>query len=352
MSDPAELQRCCALLGVTPEVTPHELERAWMRKSFALIKDRESDRARELKAAYAVVLAHAQAAGNDRPPRRSREEMEEAAAEAELEELMERNRLPAWDPRSLESPWIMALAPPLVVALAWSVQSTSFKFLLQGFHIWIHEFGHATVAWMSGYRALPLPFGWTNIETVKSDFVYYGVLFLLGVFAWTGWKERRFWPILIAPPIALAQAWMTWQVPEWRTEQWITFGGVGGEFYLSAAMVAAFFFNLPEKFRWGACRYVFLFLGASCFIHAWTMWRDIAAGVEDIPWGTMIHGEDDQGGDMNKLHGGWGWPRERIITSYNNLATACVIAVGMVYLFFNLRLNRLPVWLIDRMRGV
>jgi hypothetical protein len=34
-------------------------------------------------------------------------------------------------------------------------------------HIWIHEFGHATVAWWSGHRALPLPIGWTSVSSAE-----------------------------------------------------------------------------------------------------------------------------------------------------------------------------------------
>tara|TARA_B110000459_G_C16480255_1_gene433922 strand:+ start:527 stop:745 length:219 start_codon:yes stop_codon:yes gene_type:complete len=72
-------------------------------------------------------------------------------------------------------------------------------------------------------------------------------------------------------------------VPEWRTEMWITFGGVGGKFYLSGPMVVAFFVDLPEKFRWGSCRYLFPFMGAACFLDSYIFWRDVAAGVKDIP---------------------------------------------------------------------
>ena len=189
---------------------------------------------------------------------------------------------------------------------------------------------------MSGYKALPLPIGWTNISTEKQDFVYWGILFLLSVFFVAGWKERRIWPLIIAPIIAVAQWLMTWIVPEWRTEMWITFGGVGGEFYLSALMVVAFFVDLPEKFRWGSCRYLFLFMGAACFLDSYIFWRDAAAGVEDIPWGTMIHGEGDEGGDMNKLHEGWGWPIQKIQQSYNAIGTTCLIVVTAIYTLANL----------------
>ena len=118
--------------------------------------------------------------------------------EAEWEEA----KLSVWDPRSFESPWVNALAMPVVIGLAWGFNQLPVAFMLQGLKIWIHEFGHATVAWMSGFKALPLPIGWINISHGKHDFVYWGVLFLLSIFFWAGWQEHRYWPMFIAPPLA------------------------------------------------------------------------------------------------------------------------------------------------------
>jgi hypothetical protein len=344
-------------LGVGLDVSAVELERVWMRKSFTTKQSGDTAGWEHMREAFValqpVVQVREQAAARVRSAqaqelkagrtieRWAQQEMDERAAA----------KPSAWDPRSFESPWINALALPLVIGLAWGFNQLPLAFLMQGLKIWIHEFGHATVAWMSGFKALPLPIGWTNISPEKQDFVYWGVLFLLGVFFWAGWKEQRYWPVFIAPPLALLQWHMTWQVEDWQIEQWIDFGGVGGEYYLSAMMVAAFFFELPEKFRWGSCRYVFLFIGAAAFWDIYNFWIDVAKGVEEIPWGSMIHGEDDQGGDMNKLRDGWGWAESRIIGTYVMLGNGCAIAVGAVYLFFNLRLNRLPIWIIDRLRG-
>ena len=189
---------------------------------------------------------------------------------------------------------------------------------------------------MSGYKALPLPLGWTTISPTKETFAHWGILFLLSVFFVAGWKERRIWPLILAPVIALAQVWMTWIVPDWRSEMWKDFAGGGGEFHLSALMVGAFFIDLPDKFRWGACRYLFLFIGARCFLESYHMWQEIEAGREDIPLGTMTRGEDDEGGDMNKLHQGWGWPRQKIIQSYTIPANTCIWAVAAIYFLFNL----------------
>jgi hypothetical protein len=102
-----------------------------------------------------------------------------------------------------------------------------------------------------------------------------------------------------------------------------------------------FYFEFPEKFKWGACRYVFLFLGTASFFQTYLSWKKVKHGEEGIPYGSMINGEEDAGGDMNGLHDGFGWSQHDIIYTYNHLADACVVALVVVYLVFVLRLNRL-----------
>ncbi len=244
----------CKKLEVSASVSAVDLEQAHMRKAFAARQAGDHALVAELRQAFEALqlvvrerkkidAKNSQVAAKDK-----KAELAYETLVANAEEKASENSMSDWDLRSFRSIWINLLPPPAVIALAWLLSESPLGFFFQAFFIWIHEFGHATVAWMSGYKALPLPISWTNISTEKQDFVYWGILFLLSVFFVAGWKERRIWPLIIAPIIAVAQWLMTWIVPEWRTEMWITFGGVGGEFYLSALMVVAFFVDLPEKF--------------------------------------------------------------------------------------------------------
>ena len=54
----------------------------------------------------------------------------------------------------------------------------------------------------------------------------------------------------------------------------------------------------------------------------------------------MINGENDGGGDMNILAEEFHWTGHQIVFTYNHLAYACLVSVIGVYLFFNLRLDR------------
>jgi len=256
-------------------------------------------------------------------------------------ELQEAPEPGPYDPTSFDSPWVKAVAPPVVAGLAILFQMSPLGFLLEGFHTWVHEFGHSSVAWMMGRRALPLPFGWSNIEQDRSALVYVGVPVLLGILAVAGWRERKAWPMLLAAILLAAQTLMTWRLGDDRGHMWMIFAGVGGEFYLSAAMMALFYFEFPEKFRWGGCRYVFLFIGSGVFYQSFAFWRLVKRGLEGIPYGSMINGEDDGGGDMNILRDDYQWTQHQIIYTYNHLADACIVALLVVYAVFNLRIDRI-----------
>jgi len=245
-----------------------------------------------------------------------------------------------YDPRSFDSPIVNAVAPPLVAGLAILFRMSPLGPLLEGFHVWIHEVGHASVAWLCGRPALPLPLGRTNVEPNRSVILYLVILAGLRVLALSGWRERKAWPMILAAALAGTQALMTWRLGEDRAHEWMIFGGVGGEFYLSAAMIGLFYLEFPDWFRWGSCRYVVLFIGASSFFESYSFWRSVKRGVEGIPYGSMVNGEDDGGGDMNILADEYHWTQHRIIFTYNHLADWCLAAILFVYVFYSLRLNR------------
>jgi hypothetical protein len=244
---------------------------------------------------------------------------------------------------------VNVLVPPLLFGLAWLAVLSPLGFFLKGFQVWMHEFGHATAAWLTGRKALPLPFGWTPVEDEYSHFVYFGLLLLFGILFAAGWKERKVWAMILAVACALAQYYLTWQLSPYRQEFWWgAFGGVGGEFYLSTLLMLVFYFQLPEKFRWGACRYAVFFLAAAVFIQSYRFWGDVYRGLEDIPYGTMINGEDDAGGDMNRLVDDYGWTQSMIRRNFRALGNGCILALAVVYTAFSLRLNRVADWIVRK----
>jgi hypothetical protein len=214
------------------------------------------------------------------------------------------------------------------------------KFLLRGISIWIHEFGHATIAWLSGRRAIPLPFGWTNYSLDRSIFVYFGVLTLLGLLFWAGWRQQRRWPMVLAGSLAIMQFYMTWMMSENTFGMLEAFGGVGGEFYLSTLLIASFYFPMPEYWRWDFWRYPAILAAAFTFWGISSLWRDIKRGVQDIPWGSLWGGQGDAGGDMNQLKEQFGWRDGQIVNTYNFLGGFCLTIILAVYFYFLMKQNR------------
>ncbi|MEN9225346.1 MAG: hypothetical protein Q6M54_07740 [Thermostichus sp. DRC_bins_24] len=236
-------------------------------------------------------------------------------------------------------------AYPIAFGVALMVNNIGLLQLLHlPLHIWIHEFGHATVAWWSGHRALPLPFGWTGISLQEDPFVYFGILFLLGLLFWSGWKERILWPKVLAVSLALLQFYMTWIMSNRTKEMLFAFGGVGGEFYLSTFLITCFYFRLPDRWRWDFWRFVVLGIAASSLWRSFWQWHTIQLGLAQIPWGTLFGGQGDAGGDMNRLNYDFGWSADDIIQTYSWLGNVCVGVVLGLYGVFLLRMND-AIWL-------
>ena len=349
-----DLAAARALLEVDAAITKESLQRRYLQRSYALIRSGATEaergqlrRAHDLLAAQlleptvsegpaGIGVSHPQL----RPSITEETALRSALRDAAVEEADKPDRL--FDLRSFESPWVRALAAPLVVGAAILVQKSFLGFFLVGLHVWIHEFGHAIVGWMRGRHAAPLPIGMTFVDDAFSNYVYGGGLLLFGLLVWLGIRERKLAPVVLGLVLAVGQTWATWFLPPEQARMWLAFGGVGGEFVLAAAMMGFFYLELPEWFRWGGCRYVLLFIGTGRFFETYRMWKKIKRGEEGIPYGSMVAGEEDEGGDMNVLHHDYKWTQHRIIHTYNDLGDACLIALVLIYLVFALGIDRWP----------
>jgi hypothetical protein len=244
---------------------------------------------------------------------------------------------------SFKNRYVLFLAFPIAMSLAILLHAIGFHRLFIFLQIWIHEFGHATIAWFSGRRALPLPFGWTTVIPERSLFVYFGGLILLGLLFRAGWQEKKRSTIIVAIVCAVIQFGMTWLLSEDTFDMWLSFGGVGGEFYLSTLLMAGFYFRLPDYFRWDFWRYPALFLGANTFWTIFSFWQSVKQGTESIPWGSLIGG--DSVGDMNQLSEVHNWSNAQIINTYTGLGNLCWFVLLSLYIFFVIKHRR---WILER----
>ncbi len=210
--------------------------------------------------------------------------------------------------------------------------------LFYGIKIWLHEFGHATVAWLSGRQALPLPIGWTSYNPQRSLFVYLGILTLLGLLFWAGRREGQRWPMGLAAGLAVVQFYMTWLLPAKSFAMLMAFGGIGGEIYLAALLMVSFYFPLPNYFRWDFYRFPVVLGAAFCFWGQLWLWQQIPRGKASIPFGSLW-GETEHG-DMNQLANLHGWTPGDIIGTYSAIAHLCLFAIIAVYGYTLFRQHR------------
>ncbi len=219
-----------------------------------------------------------------------------------------------------------------------------FDLLLRGIKIWIHEFGHAVIAWLAGRQAIPLPIGWTNVNPERSVFVYLGVLILLGLLYWSGQKEGKRWPMVLAVSLAVVQFGMTWLMSPTTFDMLLAFGGIGGELYLSTLLMVSFFFPLPAYWRWDFYRYPVVIGAAFTFWGQFWLWKRIRIGKASIPFGMMWG--DAEHGDMNILVNRHQWEPGQLIGTYNTIANLCFLALLGIYAYTLYRQHRHRLWLL------
>lgn len=144
--------------------------------------------------------------------------------------------------------------------------------------------------------------------------------------------------MVVAVCLALVQLFMTWSLSAPSIEFWVTFGGVGGEFYLSTLLMLSFYFRFPDTWRWYFWRYVALVIGASAFWGNFWLWHRVRTSQAEIPWGSIL-GAGDAGGDMDRLSWQFGWSDGRIIDSYSRLGEACLLMLLVAYVVLLVKLN-------------
>ncbi|MEZ4390528.1 MAG: zf-TFIIB domain-containing protein [Polyangiales bacterium] len=216
-----------------------------------------------------------------------------------------------------------ALALPLAALVAWALRASMFaKIVLGGARIPLHELGHATAAWLSGFNAVPVPFGVTWISRERSLAMVALLAAGLGAAIWRLARARAFaWAALFAALLG-TQAVMTGVISAPARQLAITFAGSGGELVYAALLVALFHARLPARLRWDQARWIALAIGAFILLDKTLDWRAARYDDDLIPWSSVM-GQD---GDMQRLERDHGWTPWIISTRYALLAHACCAA--------------------------
>jgi hypothetical protein len=207
------------------------------------------------------------------------------------------------------------------------------------FTIPLHEFGHAITAWISGRFAFPIgaliPMAaFTQISSEKNFLVTLLWLSGLGYLAFLSLKAKKPYLFLVSACFILASLKMTWFSGIETSSMLITYFGCGGEFVLATLLMIAFYYRLPDSWRWDFFRYPFLLVGGYGFASAYLQWHQISRGTRPLPIGSFLDGVGGPGGDMGALMSQYHWSQAEIIASYTKIGNLCAWIIAAHYFYF------------------
>jgi|GEM_PF-5992440 len=209
--------------------------------------------------------------------------------------------------------------------------------LLGPARVFFHEMGHAVIGWLTSRRATPFIL-WTNVSLHPSVVAGICVAFLLGVMIWAGVRERRYFMPVVAGTLLCLQGIFTFVLSTRTYEKLFFFGGIGGEFYLSALVIVAFHYELPQRLYWSVLRFFALPVAMYAFLAATFQWRGILYNPRLAPFGTAMHGQEDAGGDLNRLYADFGWSVPYMAKVFLTIALICGGVMLLNYVVSVLRL--------------
>lgn len=199
--------------------------------------------------------------------------------------------------------WLARLAVPGALLACWlAIETGMGAFLLRTFlSMWVHELGHATAAWLSGFPAFPGP--WQTLVFPDRSF-FFGFMLAAGA----GWGLRQAWEtrnrVLAAAAIAflLLQLYCSLVVGPYAARTFITWGGDGLGMPIGVALMATFFTPPDHKLHRDWLRWGFLVIGAAGFADIFHVWWSSRSDYSKIPLGEYSHGDADP---YVLLQGGW-----------------------------------------------
>jgi Zn-finger nucleic acid-binding protein len=232
------------------------------------------------------------------------------------------------------------IAVPSVLVLSALFCSTNLGRLLASLvGMPFHELGHAAASWLSSRIAIPLPFFtlWYDEQSVLMGLVVVGAL---GWLMWHTHREKNWFMLCVAAGVLVAWAITTFVIPAPQTRMWQILAGGWGEILFGAFLLVAFYFPLPDRFRWDFWRWVALLPAALSLTHATSLWRTVAADVSQMPWGSAVGSDSD--GDMNRLVQQFSWNANDLAEFYLRTAylswAIITVAFGVgAYRFFDKR---------------
>jgi len=219
-----------------------------------------------------------------------------------------------------------ALALPLALLGARLVMGTGLRMAVSMVTMMLHESGHAITSWLTGRWAVPLL--WVTLHGEERSFlVVLALMAALGYGGFRAWVARRWAWVLAAGAVLIVQL-LCLTVWRFYAECFIIFFGDGGALVLATILMAMFYADRESALckSWGL-RWGLLAIGALTFMDVFRRW---SGPVEDLPFGEM---EGVNLSDPSLLTEMYGWSVPLMVDRYLRLATFCLMALAVLYVW-------------------
>lgn len=224
---------------------------------------------------------------------------------------------------------LRAVAIPVALLGAYlAMHSGGIRFLGTTFMgMWVHELGHAAMAWLCGHFAFPGPWvAWIGqSRNVLVILLVTAGLLVLGAY---GLREGKKHFVALAASLLLVQIISTLLISRDTAQMLITFFGDGGALLLGTAFMLTVYSQPGSKLHQGWLRWGFLIIGAVAFADVLHTWLPARTDFGAIPFGV----QDYSGlSDASKLVEHFGWDERALVLRHLRLAMACGLLLAAVY---------------------
>jgi hypothetical protein len=220
-------------------------------------------------------------------------------------------------------------AIPAALAGAFLVVSTGAgHFLVRVFlSMWVHELGHATTAWLSGFPAFPGP--WlTPMAQSRSGAFGFLVFAAIAAGMYWAWRKERSRLCAALGGLLAVQLFCTLALSEDRAKQLVVFMGDGGCLVLGSLLMLSVYAPEDGALKRGWLRWGFLIIGAAAFADAFAEWWASRKDFDRIPFGMN---EGAGLSDPSVLSETYSWSTDQIVGRYVALGCVCLLVVGAAY---------------------
>lgn len=222
------------------------------------------------------------------------------------------------------------MAPPLVFLVCWLLSASTFgAFLERTFAgMWLHELGHASASWFTGFSAVPLP--WVTYWAEERSWVV--TLVMLGALGYGctwGLRHRRKAVTALCGLGIMVSLVGRFALTTGSARQFAIFFGDAGAMFYGALMASTFFARRTSQLVVGWLRWGFLVWGACAFCDATRVWWECKKDFAAIPFGL----EDGAPSDATQLVDTYRWSEGAMIQRYLVFAACCGIALFAAWVF-------------------